>query len=71
MTKSASPNSDRYTNSGIGRYIDAGLGTTEAKKDKLSTEKPTNYGLPTSNRIKKSVEKNNWISKIFRRNKDN
>ena len=41
MTKSALPNSDRYTNSGIGRYIDDGV-ANEVNKDKLPAAKPTN-----------------------------
>jgi len=68
MTKSASPNSDRYTNSGIGRYIDAGVANSEASNETSPTEKAVNYGLPTSNRTKKSSNKNNWLSKILRRN---
>jgi len=70
MTKSADPNSDRYTNSGIGRYIDAGVDGSEGNKAKSKPEKPTNYDLPTSTRIKKPSNQNNWISKIFRRNKN-
>ena len=70
MTKSADPNSDRYTNSGIGRYIDAGVDGSEGNKAKSKPEKPTNYNLPTSTRIKKPSNQNNWISKIFRRNKN-
>ena len=68
MAKSASPNSDRYTNSGIGRYIDAGVANSEASNETSPTEKAVNYGLPTSNRTKKSPNKNNWLSKILRRN---
>jgi capsular exopolysaccharide synthesis family protein len=70
MTKSADPNSDRYTNSGIGRYIDAGVDGSEGNKAKSKSEKPSNDDLPTSTRIKKSSNQNNWISKIFRRNKN-
>jgi capsular exopolysaccharide synthesis family protein len=70
MTKSADPNSDRYTNSGIGRYIDAGVDGSEGNKAKSKPEKPTNDDLPTSTRIKKPSNQNNWISKIFRRNKN-
>jgi capsular exopolysaccharide synthesis family protein len=68
MAKSASPNSDRYTNSGIKRYIDAGIANSEDNKEFSPTEKPTNDGLPTSKRTKKLSNKNSWISKIFRRN---
>ena len=71
MTKSAAPNSERYTNSGISRYIDAGVTNSEDAKDKLSVKKSNNYDLPTSPRIKKPPSKGNWISKIFRRNKNN
>jgi len=70
MTKSAAPNSDRYTNSGIGRYIDAGVDSSEGNKAKSTAEKSTNYDLPTSTRIKKPSSQGNWISKIFRRNKN-
>jgi len=70
MTKSAAPNSDRYTNSGIGRYIDAGVDSNEGSKAKSTAEKSTNYDLPTSTRIKKPSNQGNWISKIFRRNKN-
>jgi polysaccharide biosynthesis transport protein len=68
MAKSASPNSDRYTNSGIKRYIDAGIANSEDNKEFSPTENPTNDGLPTSKRTKKLSNKNSWISKIFRRN---
>ena len=70
MTKSAAPNSDRYTNSGIGRYIDAGVDSSEGNKAKSTAEKPTNYDLSTSTRIKKPSSQGNWISNIFRRNKN-
>ena len=69
MAKSGAPNSDRYTNSGIARYIDAGVASDEVIKEKSPIEKPTNYNLPKSTRIKKPSNQSNWISNLFRRNK--
>ena len=69
MAKSGAPNSDRYTNAGIARYIDAGVASDEVNKEKSPIEKPTNYNLPKSTRIKKPSNQSNWISNLFRRNK--
>jgi succinoglycan biosynthesis transport protein ExoP len=61
---------DSYANknSGIGRYVNAGISSDDVVTDKPVVEKTTSTDVPSTTKVRKS-KKTNWLSKIIRKTK--